>query len=1329
MFKRNKTIKPTFNVDLPAVFVDGLVDGQLKGWAQNADTVIISLAGEKLAEVPCKDFRQDLEGVLSNPNASFNYALTKAEIKKEWRHLTTLVMKAEFIINGHIDEVAECIVSVEQLAEQLHFKIPSTVTRYSFDGLIESSIAGWCDEADYVELYIEHEHITSSPCNVERTDLADLVENTCCGFSHIVNGSYIKPHWFLKDSLLLKAVFKKEDSDAVIEQKTITIKSSTLLTAVKVIGELPIADIAKVIEESHLWDEGYYFSQLDPDEICHANKLYDFIIKGASKGKNPNPHFNICYYLATNPDVAENGINPFYHYLIIGESEGRKPQPLFNPRVYLENNQDLKDFEGSLLTHFVLWGESEKRPISDLPRTSFETKASKPVLTKKDHYQTWCEANKWNSQHFWALKQKLSNKKLPKLSIIMPVYNPPMKFFKLALKTIEEQVYGNWELCIADDCSTDPNLKHFLEEYSKNNDQVKICFREENGHISAATNSAAELATGDFLVFMDQDDEITPDALAEIALYIDANPESDVIYTDDDKNDPKGNRFAPQFKPEWSPELLLSYMYMCHIFTVRTELYKKVGGTRLGYEGSQDYDLALRVTEKARHVGHIPKVLYHWRVLPGSTAASGNEKHYSFVAGINAVQDALDRRGIPAKAYQPEWAEQAGCGVYSHAFGDNGPSVALIIPTKNQAEITKRLLVSLEKTTYKNFKVYIVNNESDEESALALFEQTEHTVFDIKNKKSGFSYAYVNNQAVNKVKEELVLFLNNDTEVITPNWLSQMVGYLQIDGVGAVGARLLYPDNTVQHAGVLHDLHHGLPGHSLKHLADYDGGYMGFAKVLRNYSCVTAACLLMRRDDFNSLGQFDEKNFAVAYNDVDLCYRILESGKRVVYAPTAELYHYEGKSRGYKDNPKEEVAFVNKYKNFKEKYYNPNLVNSHETFNAKGRTFIDDEGDLSNKKVAFFSHNLNLEGAPIQLLDIAAGLKESKGIEPLFISPQDGPLRKQVEELGIEVAIIPPEVLAGIQFDYFNRINLITNWLNKYNIDVIFANTILCFWGVDVAEKLGISSVWIIHESETPFSHISEWGEVAINAAKACLGHAYQVVFVSEATKNIYQPYALKQNYSVIYNGFDDELMSERVPYTRDEARAKLNLKGNEIYTIIVGTVCERKGQVDLIKAIELLEDETVVGSRFAVIGDRKSDYSDTLHEAYKKLPAERQKKIAIIPETRDVGLYYAAADIFVCCSRIESFPRVIQEAMHCGLAIVTTPVFGIAEQVKDEVSALFYGPGDVEELSIKLSKIIINTPKRKSLITGAKYHLKRLPNYESMVKNYSKLIQESLFL
>lgn len=1192
-----------------------------------------------------------------------------------------------------------------------------------FDAVVNNKLQGWCVDADKVVISIESTVILTEKLDKERTDISEFTPNAFCGFSSFLDAMPLRREWFLQDSILVTSEFYVDGT--VVFESTVPVNTQALMSSIKTVNGHKVDDIYEIIIQSNLWDYTHYLSQFIHDKPVHDNALIDFICFGSEENKSAAKYFDADYYFSLYADIKESRDIALFHYVHQGESEGRWPNAYFDPSFYRRTHSDLEKYTGNLLSHYTYWGEKELRATRQTENNLFSS-SSIAVL---DEYQTWCVQNKWTSEKYWQLKGQLASVVQSKLSIIMPVYNPPMAFFKQALKTIEEQVYQEWELCIADDCSTDPAVRVFLENYAASNPKVKVCFRENNGHISAATNSAVELASGEFLVFMDQDDELTPDALAEIALYLAKHPETDVLYSDDDKNDVSGNRFAPQFKPEWSPELLLSYMYMSHIFSVRKDLYQAVGGTRIGYEGSQDYDLALRVTEKARHIGHIPKVLYHWRVLPGSTASSGNDKAYSFTAGIKAVQDALDRRGISATATQPEWAVQAGCGFYSHEFEDSGPSVAIIIPMKNQAEVTERLLLSLENTTYENYHVYIVDNQSDEKSAHDLFEKTEHTVFSIPNKSTSFNYSYINNEAVNQVTEEYVLFLNNDTEVITANWLSQMVGYLQIEGVGAVGARLLYPDGSVQHAGVLNDLHHGLPGHALKLIPNYDAGYMGFAKVLKNYSCVTAACLLMRREEFNQLGQFDEDNFSVAYNDVDLCYRLINSGKRVVYAPTAELYHHEGKSRGFNDNPNEELAFIEKYKDFDEKYYNVNLRNHHDSFTIKGRRSLSQLNEINNKKIAFFTHNLNLEGAPLQLLDIAMGLKAQCGLKPLIISPEDGPLREKYEELNIEVVIIPTEIFDLFHISYNRYISEVTEWFSSLQVEFVCSNTILGFWAIDLAYRLNIPSIWLIHESELPFSHLSQYDIEAQKVARLCLGYAYQVVFVSEATREVYQSNAVQQNYSVIYNGFDDELMQERVPYSREEAREKLGLAEGDVFAIMIGTVCERKGQHDLIKAINQLSSQAMENSYFAIVGDRESDYSHELHALHQQLPEAIQQKVSIVQETRDIGLYYAAADIFTCCSRVESFPRVIQEAMHCGLAIVTTPVFGIKEQVKDKVSALFYQPDDLEALSVHLESVLIDPQLRNKLGHCAQLHLRRLPTYDDMITEYHQLISEAVFV
>ena len=629
-----------------------------------------------------------------------------------------------------------------------------------------------------------------------------------------------------------------------------------------------------------------------------------------------------------------------------------------------------------------------------------QSRPSAPV----DPYTAWLRVNHWNPRSESELYRRLAtaHSRLPKISVIMPVYNPPIRFLTRAIQSIKRQLYTDWELCIADDASTDHRVRPYLEELSYD-PRISVCFREKNGHISAATNSAASLATGDLILLMDQDDELEVDALAEVALSIANNPETDLLYSDCDKIDAEGYRYDPHFKPDWSPELLLSYMYAGQVLVVRRSLFEQIGGMRQGFEGSQDHDFALRAGEVARHVGHIPAVLYHWRCFRGSTAFSGHEKPYSFEAGLNAVQSALDRRGSKGQAYQPDWAKRNGNGIYHIRFPDTGPSVTIIIPTHNRIDLLRQCLKSLQRTTYRDYQIMVVDNESDQIEARRYLQQLNHEVIHVSNQPGkGFSFSHVINEAVRQTKTDYVLFLNDDTEVITPEWLSSMVGYAELPGVGAVGALLRYKDGKVQHAGVVHGID-GLCDHAFKLTRRSDLGYLSYIAMARNCAAVTAACMLTRRELFMEMGGFDENQFPVAYNDPDYCYRLRDQGYRVVYTPDAELLHFEGQTRGFGDRPQEIAAYRKRFNNFSDPYLNPNLSRENPCFQITPRRLQQDSS--LPLRVAMFTHNLNWEGAPKQMLEIAGFLHKHSAITPLIFSPQDGPLRSIYEKIGIKVRI------------------------------------------------------------------------------------------------------------------------------------------------------------------------------------------------------------------------------------------------------------------------------------------------------------------------------------
>ena len=531
----------------------------------------------------------------------------------------------------------------------------------------------------------------------------------------------------------------------------------------------------------------------------------------------------------------------------------------------------------------------------------------------------------------------------PVISVVMPVFNTPEHFLRAAIESVLNQVYPYWELCIADDASTKPYIKSVLKEYISKYPQIKVVFRDKNGHISRASNSAIEVATGDFIALLDHDDLLTPDALYEVALLLNRHPDADMIYSDEDKVDANNQLKDPFFKPDWCPDSFLSRMYTCHLGTYRRSLVTEIGGFRAGYEGSQDYDFVLRLTEKTENIFHIPKVLYHWRIHPASTSSSINSKTYAVNAAKKALSEAISRRGeIGVVTHTPRCTDYYLIRYHI----DSCDLVSIIIPTKNLGDTLDKCLFSIfEKTTYTNYEVILIDNGSTETKTLDIiskWQNKEPNRFRCYPLDIPFNYSKLNNFAFKQSKGKYLLFLNNDTEVVTPDWIDAMVEQAQRPSIGAVGALLLYPDNTIQHAGVVAGIG-GIAGHSHKHFEFGSSGYFSHINTVNNFSAVTAACLMCRRNVFEEVGGFEER-LASAFNDVDFCFRLVEKGYRNIYLPHVVLYHYESKSRGY-DNTPEKLARFNKeiaymQSRWKEiiahdPCYSPNLTCEHEDYSIR----------------------------------------------------------------------------------------------------------------------------------------------------------------------------------------------------------------------------------------------------------------------------------------------------------------------------------------------------------------------------------------------------------
>lgn len=580
------------------------------------------------------------------------------------------------------------------------------------------------------------------------------------------------------------------------------------------------------------------------------------------------------------------------------------------------------------------------RWLSGANSFEFVGQETREVLDRHD-YATWIKYyDTLDDNGRWKIKEQIRSwNRKPLISIIMPVYNPPIELLREAIDSVKLQLYGNWELCIADDASTNPDVRDYLLKAQKADKRIKVVFRTANGHISAASNSALGIAKGEYVALMDNDDLLSESALYWVARTIIENPQAGLIYSDEDKIDSSRQRSAPYFKSDWNAFLFRSQNMICHLGVYRRDLVELVGQFRIGFEGAQDYDLALRCIEKLdpSEIIHIPRVLYHWRIHPGSTAMAGDEKPYAALAGVKALDEHLERTGCAAKT------ELLPMGMYRVHYNlpEQLPLVSLIIPTRNAHALVRQCIDSIIKlTTYPNYEIILIDNGSDEQESLDYFTELNlQPNISVLRDDGPFNYSALNNKAVTQSRGELIGLINNDIEVITPGWLDEMVAIALQPNVGAVGARLWYPDDRLQHGGVIVGVG-GVAGHSHKYLPKGDYGYFCRAAIIQELSAVTAACLIIRKSIFEQVDGLDEAHLKIAFNDVDFCLRVQEAGYINVWTPFAEMYHYESATRGLEDTPQKKERFMqeviyikSRWPNIQSDYaYNPNLTLDHEDF-------------------------------------------------------------------------------------------------------------------------------------------------------------------------------------------------------------------------------------------------------------------------------------------------------------------------------------------------------------------------------------------------------------
>lgn len=624
------------------------------------------------------------------------------------------------------------------------------------------------------------------------------------------------------------------------------------------------------------------------------------------------------------------------YYLVIG-CEGRKTRIKYNEELIekrssvaykrLQKIKDLMNME-TVRVAADFWKENGTRALILKSRHKLQG------LDNDYDYGEWYELTRPSQEELDRQRGAFFEYE-PKFSIVVPAYKTPERYLKELLESIRSQTYENWEVCIADGSPRGEGTERILRRFAEQDTRFKYVILGENKGISGNTNAAMDMARGDFIVLADHDDTLTEDALYECAKAINQDPLVDALYSDEDKLDMDGQAlFDPHFKPDFNEDLLTSVNYICHLFVVKRELAAAVGGFDAAFDGAQDYDFIFRCTEKARRIGHIPKVLYHWRCHMNSTASNPESKLYAFEAGARAIKAHFQRMQIPVDSVD----KGVDFGIYHIRFHlEEEPLVSVIIPNKDHTPDLELCLTSLcDQGTYKNLEVIVVENNSTDPETFLYYErlQKKRSYVKVVTWEKGFNFSAINNFGVKHSKGEYLLFLNNDVQVIEPDLIREMLGYAIRPDVGAVGARLLYQDDTIQHAGVVIGFG-GIAGHTFIGLHQAENSYFHRAMCAQDYSAVTAACMMSKRSLFDQVGGFREE-LAVAFNDIDYCLKLRKLEKKIVYNPYALLYHYESKSRGLEDTPEKVERFNREVARFigywpdivigGDPYYNPNLT-------------------------------------------------------------------------------------------------------------------------------------------------------------------------------------------------------------------------------------------------------------------------------------------------------------------------------------------------------------------------------------------------------------------
>ncbi|MFD1104201.1 glycosyltransferase [Sphingobium olei] len=992
--------------------------------------------------------------------------------------------------------------------------------------------------------------------------------------------------------------------------------------------------------------------------------------------------FDRAFYFEKYPDVVGD---PIEHYLRWGWKKGYDPSPHFSTSAYLNFHPDVAKAEYNPLLHYCRFGSVERRLAARaVPSSPSEPE---PILTEPH-----CPPLEDNRRRLQAdIRQRLapSTKKAfiagPEISILVPVYNVPVIWLRQMVESVQHQTYDRWQLCIVDDCSTSAELRELLLELQAWDKRIQVVMREANGGISAASNDCLALATGEYVALLDNDDMLTNDALEEMARAIIHNDKPDWLYSDEFKIDEENNVSDLFAKPDWSPSMLFNYMYTGHLTLYKKSIVEAVGGFRSVYDFSQDYDLALRISEKDVRVVHVEKYLYAWRMIATSAASGG--KPTARISNIAALQDAVDRRGWNGTATPLPTANR----IVRHVSHD--VKVSIVIPSDNERNIKASINSILENTTYVNYNIVVVTNSGIVSNLKPGFSSNK---VNWANYDKPFNFSDKCNAGAMASDGEYVIFFNDDVRVITPDWIQGLLEYVTLPGVGAVGPKLLYENGLIQHGGMATGMRR-LVGTAFHCYPDNSSVHFNFAQCVRDVSILCGALIAMPAKLFWDIGGFDAVNAPIGHSDVDLCFRVREAGFRCVYTPYAKLVHIGHVSIGEEEavkkafkRDKSEVFLLKRWCEYvaRDPYFTPAMRSLTYMDSPENFQVFPGSGSAGKDDVLILSHDLTSSGAPKVAYDLAL-LMQSEGYFVTVVSPVDGPYRSKLVSHGITV-IIDELILTGHE----------SSMVLARSFDFVIANTIVCWQSVAELAKTTPTFLYS-HETEL-VHHFADIYPDFLDAVRS----ATQIWSGSQHAADALAYYGLKPH--IVEYGVDDITAAEGNPAIRIAVFGSIEpRKGQDLAILGMGDVAP---EIRSKARLDLFGRTLAVGYHHQLevmaAGIKQVHFGGELaYDEYRKALSD--------------------TDIILVCSRDDTLPLVSLDSLALGKALICSATTGTSRYLQHEESALILKHNSPQEIADAISRLIDDAELRQKIGVGARSVFEEYFTYDAFSKRIFKRFDE----